>query len=131
MTSPTACGALFSARTTSQNLVEPWWNVGGTLVEPSWNLTSGPPRTTPEPISAETSKLSAAGVKNTACAGNSSQFMRLGTFFQPNGSHLRGFQKLNLKLLRGPTHGKCSLTWIGQQGPKLFFTTKTLGCFPC
>ena len=28
-------------------LVEPWWNPGGTLVvEPSWNLTSGPPRTT-------------------------------------------------------------------------------------
>ena len=29
--------------------MEPWWNPGGTLVEPSWNLTSGPPRT-PEPI---------------------------------------------------------------------------------
>ena len=56
-------GALIlSARTTSQpsqNLVEPSWNPGGTLVEPwwnprSWNLTSGPPRTTPEPIWAET-----------------------------------------------------------------------------
>ena len=49
MISPTACGALFSARTTprpSQNLVEPSWNGGGTLVEPSWNLTPGPPRTT-------------------------------------------------------------------------------------
>ena len=42
--SPTACGALFSARTTPQ----PSQN----LVEPSWNLTSGPPRTTPEQLSA-------------------------------------------------------------------------------
>ena len=35
--SPTACRAFFSARTTpqpSQNLVEPRWNPGGTLVEP-------------------------------------------------------------------------------------------------
>ena len=43
--SPTACGALFSARTTlqpSQNLVEPSWNPGGTLVEP--HLRAGPPR---------------------------------------------------------------------------------------
>ena len=47
----------------SQNLVEPWWNLGGTLVEPSWNLTPGPPRTTPEPIWAETPKLSAVGEK--------------------------------------------------------------------
>ena len=64
--SPTACGALCSARTTpqpSQNLVEPWWNPAGNLVEPSWNLTSGPPRTTPEPIWAETQKLSAVGGK--------------------------------------------------------------------
>ena len=38
---------------------------GETLVEPSWNLTSGPPRTTPEPIWAETPKLSAVG-KNKA-----------------------------------------------------------------
>ena len=51
MKSPTACGALFSARATpqpSQNprgtLVEPWWNCGGTLVEPSWINTP------PEPI---------------------------------------------------------------------------------
>ena len=61
MISPTACGALFSARTTphpSQNLVEPWWN--------SWNLTPGPPRTTPEPIWAETPKLSAGGKKKKA-----------------------------------------------------------------
>ena len=36
--------------------VEPWWNPGGTLVKPLWNLTSGPPRTTPEPIWAETPK---------------------------------------------------------------------------
>ena len=60
VTSPTACGALFSARTTpqpSQNLVEPWWSPGRTLVEPSWNLTSRPPRTTPELIWAETPKL--------------------------------------------------------------------------
>ena len=45
-----------------QNLVEP-------LVEPWWNLGSGSPRTTPEPICAETPKLSAVGengkIKNT------------------------------------------------------------------
>ena len=39
------------------------WKPGGTLVKPSWNLTSGPPRTTPEPIWAETPKLSAVGGK--------------------------------------------------------------------
>ena len=44
--------------------LEPWWNPGGTLVEPWWNLSSGSPRTTPEPIWAETPKLSAAGGKN-------------------------------------------------------------------
>ena len=44
-------------------LVEPWWNPGGTLVEPSWNLTSVLPRTTPEPIWAETPKLAAVGEK--------------------------------------------------------------------
>ena len=35
--SPTARGALFSARTLAEphgTLVEPWWNPGGTLVEP-------------------------------------------------------------------------------------------------
>ena len=32
-------------------------------MEPSWNLTSRPPRTTPEPIWAETPKLSAVGEK--------------------------------------------------------------------
>ena len=37
------------------------WNPRGTLVKPQWNLTSGPPRTTPEPIWAETPKLSAVG----------------------------------------------------------------------
>ena len=44
MISPTACGALFSARTHPAalaeprgTLVEPWWNPGGTLVEPWWN----------------------------------------------------------------------------------------------
>ena len=68
MISPTACGALFSARNTPQ----PWqprgtrvWNPSGTLVEPLWNLTSGPPRTTPEPIWAKTPKLSAVGGKST------------------------------------------------------------------
>ena len=62
----TACRALFSARTTpqpSQNLVEPWRNFGGNLMEPSWKLTSGPPRTPPEPIWAETPKLSPVGEK--------------------------------------------------------------------
>ena len=48
-------------------LVEPWWNPGGTLVEPLvepwWNLSSGSPRTTSEPIWAETPKLSAVGDK--------------------------------------------------------------------
>ena len=56
----------FSARTTqqpSQILVEHWWNPGGSLVEASWNLTSGLPRTTPEPIWAETPKLSGWGMK--------------------------------------------------------------------
>ena len=41
--SPTACGALFSARTTpqpSQNLEEPWWSPGGTLPQGR----PGPPR---------------------------------------------------------------------------------------
>ena len=59
---PTAHGALFSARTTlqvSRNLGG--WNPRGTHIEPSWNLTSGPLRTTPEPIWAETPKLSAVG----------------------------------------------------------------------
>ena len=42
-----------------QNLVEPSWNPGRTT------LTSGPPRTTPEPIWAETPKLSAVGGKKT------------------------------------------------------------------
>ena len=62
--SPTACGALFSARTTpqpSQNLVEPSWNPGKTLVEPYLRAA----RTTPEPIWAETPKLSAVGEKAT------------------------------------------------------------------
>ena len=45
----------------SQNLVELWWNPGGTL----WSLTSGPPRTTLEPIWAETPKLSAVGENKT------------------------------------------------------------------
>ena len=49
-------------------LVERWWNPGGTLVEPLvepwWNLSSGSPRTTPEPIWAETPKLSAVGEKH-------------------------------------------------------------------
>ena len=35
-------------------------------MEPSWNLASGPPRTTPEPIWAETPKLSAVGGKKNA-----------------------------------------------------------------
>ena len=55
--SPTACGALFSARTTpqpSQIRVEPSWNPGGTLVEPWWNP--------PELIWAETPKLKISGI---------------------------------------------------------------------
>ena len=84
VTSPAACCA-FSAPTTpqpSQNLVEPWWNpprgilvepwsnpAGGTLVEPSWNLTPGSPRTTPEPIWAETPKLSVFGEKVVLSSG--------------------------------------------------------------
>ena len=48
--------------------MEPWWNPGGTLVEPSGNLTSGSPRTTPEPIWAETPKLSAVGGKHNTIA---------------------------------------------------------------
>ena len=59
--------ALAEPRGTLVDSVEPWWNLGGTLVEPWWNpggtlnLASGPPRTTPEPIWAETPKLSAVG----------------------------------------------------------------------
>ena len=66
MISPTACGALFllvlapprSPRRAS-------WDPGGALVEPSWNLTSGPPRTTPEPIWAETQSLQLLGNNNS------------------------------------------------------------------
>ena len=54
-------------------VVEMWWNPGGTLVKPWWNpggtwwnLSSGSPRTTPEPIWAETPKLSAVGEKAEA-----------------------------------------------------------------
>ena len=67
------CGALWTVEPCGANLTSnhpgpphsprSWWNSGGTLVEPSWNLTSGPPRTTPEPIWAETPKLSAVGEK--------------------------------------------------------------------
>ena len=75
-------------------LVEPWWKPGGTLVEPYlkppslaepaageplvepwWNLSSGSARTTPEPIWAETPKLSIPpisrrfrGAKRTFCS---------------------------------------------------------------
>ena len=62
--SPTACGALCSARTTpqpSQNLAEPSWNPGGTLVEPC--LRAAPDH--PEPIWAETPKRSAVGKTKT------------------------------------------------------------------
>ena len=42
---PTACGAVFSARTTpQQNLVEPSWNPGGTLVKPDLRAPPRPPR---------------------------------------------------------------------------------------
>ena len=43
--SPTACGALFSARTTPQ----PLWNPGGTLVEPWWNPRGTLPQGRPGP----------------------------------------------------------------------------------
>ena len=46
--------------------MEPWWNLGGTLVDPSWNLTSGPPRTTLEPIWAETQSFQLLGKKKIA-----------------------------------------------------------------
>ena len=72
MISPTACGALFSARTTRPcSPRRTSWNPGGTLVEDWWNSRGalpqgrpgppGPPRTTPEPVWAETPKLSAVG----------------------------------------------------------------------
>ena len=38
-------------------------------MEPLWNLTSGPPRTTPEPIWAETPKLSAVGKRTEPTKG--------------------------------------------------------------
>ena len=57
--SPTACYMVLlfvlapprSPRGTSRNLVEPWWNPGGTLVEPYLRAAPdhpGPPRTTPD-----------------------------------------------------------------------------------
>ena len=52
--SPTACGALFGARTTAAlagprgNLVEISWNPGGTLVEPSWNPRGTLPQGRPD-----------------------------------------------------------------------------------
>ena len=49
--------------------MELWWNPRGTLVEPSWNLPAGPPRTIPEPIWAETPKLSAVGEKGELILG--------------------------------------------------------------
>ena len=52
MISPTACGALFSARPTPQslqNLVEPWWNPGGTLVQPWCNPRGTLPQGRPGP----------------------------------------------------------------------------------
>ena len=61
MISPTACGCSFFTPQPLQNPVEPLWKSRGTLV--LWNLASGPPRTTPEPIWAETPKLSAVGEK--------------------------------------------------------------------
>ena len=49
--------------------MEPWWNAGGTLVDPGGTLVepwwNGPPLTTPKPIWAETPKLSAVGEKKT------------------------------------------------------------------
>ena len=64
--SPTACGALFSARTTPQpsqwnprgTLVEPWWNPRGTLPQgrpgPPWSLSG---------LRQAETKLSAGGKK--------------------------------------------------------------------
>ena len=58
----------------SKKLLEPWWNPRGTLVEPLvepwWNLSSGSPRTTPEPIWAETPKLSAVREKKKIRTGS-------------------------------------------------------------
>ena len=51
-TSPTACSALFSAPPRSPRRTS--WNPRGTLVEPWWNPRGTLPRTTPEPIWAET-----------------------------------------------------------------------------
>ena len=69
---PTACSALFSARTTpqpSQNLVQPSKNPGKTLLElwrnPCRTLPQGRPGP-PRSLSAETPKLSAAGKKSRA-----------------------------------------------------------------
>ena len=53
-------------------LVEPGWN-------PSWNLTSGPPRTTPEPIWAETPKLSAVGEQKRKLFPNNERILTLYT----------------------------------------------------
>ena len=52
---PTACGALSSVAP-PRSPRRASWNPRGTLVESSWNLTSGPPWKTPEPTWAETPK---------------------------------------------------------------------------
>ena len=63
--SPTAClQCSLVPFSTTRSPRRTSWNLRGTLVEPSWNLTSRPPRTTPEPIWAETPKLSAVGEKS-------------------------------------------------------------------
>ena len=62
-------------------LVEPWWNPDAG--EPWWNLSSGSPRTTPEPIWAETPKLSAVGGKKSALSTNPQR-----SFHFPHSSRL-------------------------------------------
>ena len=89
-------------------LPEPSWNPcgtllkepAGTLVEPWWNLTSGLPRTTPEPIWAETPKLSAVGEKYTSKDQNCIKQVEdctllVGQIISISGVELRGFLMWN------------------------------------
>ena len=95
--SPTARGALFNARLAALaeprgTLVEPSWNPGG-LVEPTSNLTSGPPRTTPDPIWAETPKLSAVGEEKNDAPKRDPKNQNKQKTTHPNGTHNQNKQK--------------------------------------
>ena len=133
--SPTACRAPFSARTTtqpSQSLVEASWNPRGTLLKPWWNprgtLVEPYLKATPEPIWAETPKLSAVGEQSAIWSpfyGNplpaqspSDSFPKPGRSF-PTEQRFAADPQRNQSPLRGTLytarHINISLThgWVG------------------